>query len=387
MRTSRILLALTYSWSLLHAGTIPVTNTNDSGSGTLRAAVNAAQTGDTIVFSLPTGSTITLTSGELGITVGLTIQGPGAGALTINGNQSSRIFNITSANSVTISGLTLTGGAPSIDAYGGGAILIDTGESATTVNLTDMVVIHNDVTSAGNPLGGGIDNEGGTVTIMRSSIVNNISSFRGGGIQNQGFGSMTIINSTIANNTAGASGIGGGIRSLLALTLTDCTVYGNSAQTAGNLSSFAGGVDLQNTIVAGGVLLGGGGTGADLNGNFNSLDYNLIQDLTSAIISGTTAHSITGVSPRLGTLGGTPPVLTPQEGSPALGAGTAAAGVSVDERGVPRPAVHPDIGAVEVTPAPAPISAPALSAGGLAFCGLLILILSYLLHKSPIRRS
>ena len=69
--------------------TLTVSNTNDSGAGSLRAAIaqaNADGGGDTIVFSNVFNSPqrITLTSGELQLRGGATttIQGPGANLLT-----------------------------------------------------------------------------------------------------------------------------------------------------------------------------------------------------------------------------------------------------------------------------------------------------------------
>src|SRR5689334_23983839 len=47
------------------AATITVTTTADSGAGSLRQAILDAASGDTINFSLPANSTITLTSAEL----------------------------------------------------------------------------------------------------------------------------------------------------------------------------------------------------------------------------------------------------------------------------------------------------------------------------------
>src|SRR5262245_19554404 len=59
--------------------TLTVTNNLDSGAGSLRAAIKAASSGDTIVFdSSLAGQTITLTSGELAINQSLDIEGPGA---------------------------------------------------------------------------------------------------------------------------------------------------------------------------------------------------------------------------------------------------------------------------------------------------------------------
>ena len=69
---------------LAHATTITVTNSNDSGPGSLRQALIDANDGDTITFAV-TG-TIALTSGELLVDKSITISGPGAESLTVNGN-------------------------------------------------------------------------------------------------------------------------------------------------------------------------------------------------------------------------------------------------------------------------------------------------------------
>src|SRR6185369_3317147 len=75
-----------------HAATITVTNTNDSGPGSLRQALATANDGDMIVFSV-TG-TIGLTSGELLVGTSITISGPGAANLAVNGNAKTRLFHI-----------------------------------------------------------------------------------------------------------------------------------------------------------------------------------------------------------------------------------------------------------------------------------------------------
>ena len=59
-----------------------VTNTNDSGPGSLRQAITNAANGAVIKFSPKLdGDTITLTSGELDISKNITIEGPGAGSI------------------------------------------------------------------------------------------------------------------------------------------------------------------------------------------------------------------------------------------------------------------------------------------------------------------
>src|SRR3954453_15900789 len=92
----------------LRADTIVVTNTNDSGPGSLRQALADANNGDVIGFAV-TG-TIGLTTGELLVTKNITVSGPGAETLAVNGNNQSRVFHIPSGQTVTISGLTITNG-------------------------------------------------------------------------------------------------------------------------------------------------------------------------------------------------------------------------------------------------------------------------------------
>src|SRR6516162_6847721 len=90
------------------AATLTVTNSSDSGSGSLRNAVSHAKDGDTIVFDASlAGQTIALTSGEIAIKNSIDIEGPGADSLSVRGNDSSRIFNMGEGVSAKIAGLTL----------------------------------------------------------------------------------------------------------------------------------------------------------------------------------------------------------------------------------------------------------------------------------------
>lgn len=98
------------------AATITVTTLDDSGPGSLRDAIAASNSGDTINFAV-TG-TITLTSGELTVDKNLTITGPGSGSLTVERSTASgiprfRIFTMPDTGThftVSISGLTITKG-------------------------------------------------------------------------------------------------------------------------------------------------------------------------------------------------------------------------------------------------------------------------------------
>ena len=69
--------------------TLTVQNLNDSGAGSLRAAIAVAQSGDTINFANKLNGTIHLTTGPLNIMTGIDIKGPGTNKLTINGDRKS----------------------------------------------------------------------------------------------------------------------------------------------------------------------------------------------------------------------------------------------------------------------------------------------------------
>src|SRR6266513_5857108 len=122
---------------------ITVTNTNDSGPGSLRQALADANNGDTINFAV-TG-TIGLTSGELLVANSITISGPGAGNLAMNGNANSRVFHIGSGQTVTIADLTITNGA------GGGIYndhaVLTLNDCTITGNSSSFGTIHNDGTN------------------------------------------------------------------------------------------------------------------------------------------------------------------------------------------------------------------------------------------------
>src|SRR5262249_55448926 len=73
------------------ATTISVTNTNDSGPGSLRQALAIANDGDTIDATGVSG-TITLSSGVLLVGKSVTINGAGAEVLAVDGHATSSVF-------------------------------------------------------------------------------------------------------------------------------------------------------------------------------------------------------------------------------------------------------------------------------------------------------
>ena len=95
----------------LQASTVIVTSLNDSGTGSLRDAVNTA---DTVTFNPGLTGVIALTGGSLHIQHNITILGPGAASLTVSNtsgfNSDGRVFFCQSGTTNWISGLTIAGG-------------------------------------------------------------------------------------------------------------------------------------------------------------------------------------------------------------------------------------------------------------------------------------
>jgi hypothetical protein len=282
---------------------IVVTNTNDSGSGSLRNALAIANDGDTIDATGVSG-TILLTSGELQITHNVIINGPGAGSLAVNGNAASRVFE-NFASDVTISGFTVTNGLPPTgDNNGGGGILSHGGltligtnilnnnaggsfpppnaggggigiSAGGTLSVTASIISGNE--SQHGP-GGGIS-AGGTVTVSNSTINNNEGLCAAGGIAfNDTGGTLTVTSSTIIGNSvlgcpvsARAGWVltgGGGIVSSGSVTVINSTISGNTVAeggvpaTGGGVACF-GSVTVNNSTISGntvgGYMCEGGG--------------------------------------------------------------------------------------------------------------------------------
>ncbi len=219
--------------------TLTVTNDSDSGTGSLRAELALAQNGDTIVFSPKAHGTITLTSGPLEVATGVSIQGPGAGKLTVSGDNSSNVFDIGNGVTASISGMTITDGV-SPNYYEAGGIF-----NQGTLTLTNAVVTGNSAPAGTYAGAGGIENAG-TMTIGNSMISQNYGPVAGG---INSFGPLTITGSTISGNSANVGYGVGGIEGYNLLTITGSTISGNSGSD-GAINSF-GGLDLVRSAVSG----------------------------------------------------------------------------------------------------------------------------------------
>jgi len=160
--------------------------------------------------------------------------------LIIDAGQVSRVFNITTNGTVSISNLTIQKGKV-IDQGGAGIELI----FGATLLLNNVSILNNSaVKSSGSFFirGGGIDSIG-TLTITNSNINNNTADFQGGGIFFSS-GVLSLQNVAVNNNThAGNSGTGGGI----AVNSATSAIF-DSIHVSGNLASSAGGISISDTV-------------------------------------------------------------------------------------------------------------------------------------------
>ncbi len=324
------------------AVTIAVDSTADAdGACTLRHAITAANgdapTGgcaggsgaDTI--TIPAG-TYTLTragagedanaTGDLDVTSGLTIQGAGAGSTTVDAGGLDRVFHVIGGVTVTIRGLTITGGrtpdgAPGTNVSAPGDVPAEAGDAGAgpdgggilsegtltvescrvTGNRTGSGggggiavggngVLAGDSGSVGSGGSGGKGGAGGgiaargPVTVLRCEISDNATgdggrggdAFGGGGQNAAGNDNGGTGASAVAGGGGGA-GAGGGIFASVALVLRDSTVAGNRTGAAGDGGEATGGLSGKGSGTGQGGMgaagLGGaGGTGGNGGGIF-----------------------------------------------------------------------------------------------------------------------
>jgi len=208
-----------------------VTNLGDAGAGSLRQAIldaNTAAGADTISFAADVAGTIVLTSGELAVTGGVTITGPGSGVLAVSGNDNSRVFNIEADAPVTITGLTVTDGKVDGGNSGAGIASVD-----TDLVLSEVVLSSNRDTS-GFGYGGGLFFEGDLADlVLENSLVTGNSGVEdGAGIYVTFANSATITGSVLTDNVAVGDGGGVYLYGTDAI-ISDSTIAGNSASGGG----------------------------------------------------------------------------------------------------------------------------------------------------------
>jgi len=300
------------------AATSIVVNTDQDPSSfpfltSLRDAVDQANANplfDSVITFSPgmTGKTITLHAGELSLTRYVRIVGPGAGNLTVSGNDASRILHIIGPGKasygpvqVFVSGLTLT---HAVSPAGQGAGAIDV-EGQASLFLQDSVI-----SSSHAAVGGGIGITGvwrkdilgkydcfGDLTVTRSVISGNSATLSGGGISASYCTRTHIYDSTIIGNSAydyGGGLFAGGTAVYLgvATSLVSGNTVGGPASTVMGGAGIAVnnifyGTVIQDSTITGNVALAEGGGLAIVDSNGNTKIY-------SSTITGNYGYSFAG---------------------------------------------------------------------------------------------
>jgi hypothetical protein len=323
------------------ASAATVTNTNDSGPGSLRQAITEAVGGETI--AIPAG-TYELAS-VLTVNKSLTFNGAGARSTILDGGGATQILSIAApAAQVTITGVTLRNGKST----GGGAL-----SSSVPLTLTDSAILGNTSTGAG----GGVAIQA-AFTMERDLFAGNTATNSGGAIE---FAPPTPVVGTIADSTLtqnSSGSISGAVNeqnsSTETLHLVNDSFVGNAATSEGGAFRAWSGthIDYRNTLFARNTAASGpncewGGGAVVISLGYNAQDVNDPECLMNK------PTDMNTVIPELGPLqnnGGPTDTLLPAATSPLIGAGDPANCTGSDQRGVPRLQEGGcDIGATEST--------------------------------------
>jgi hypothetical protein len=332
------------------AASFAATTTDGGGPGSLRAALEAANSlpgADTIAIGV--SGTIELEEALPDISDDVEIKGPGADRLTVRrASGSFRIFHIVCCPSVEISDITIANGL----AQSGAGI-----ESTAELVLERVVVTENEAVASGGVKaaaeGGGILSFGSL--LLRESTVSDNRVVAADGLaqteaSDAGVGShnpTVIERSTITGNVASASSVAGDVRAQAggldlhseSTTVKSSTVSGNGAVAAGGGVAIAEGANLSaapGALVRDTIVSDPSGARSCAepvaSGGFN------IDDGASCGFFQPTDSSSTdpGLAPELAMNGASTPTLALQAGSVAIDRGNAF-GVGVDQRGLPRP--------------------------------------------------
>ncbi len=225
MKNPTILLLLFLS-TLCFSATVTVTNSSDSGAGSLRSAIATASSGDNIVFAATLANqTITLSSTlEIPVNKNLTINGLAAANLTISGNNLVRIFLLRSTSvqptTLILKNIKFINGRT--NEYGGAIKSEDVG----TINLENCSFTNCRADDGGSAVFSAYN---GFLTILNCNFTSNVSiannTERGSTVMVFGPNAATIKMSNFTNNKgingAAINGLNAG------LLIEDCNFIGN----------------------------------------------------------------------------------------------------------------------------------------------------------------
>jgi hypothetical protein len=260
-------VAITLPSGLTHAATFTVTNTNPTGAGSLRAAVDDAELAagaDVIVFQPGLTGTIDVGDPGLILTSELTIDGAGA-TISLTNSGDANIFRVNPGADLTLRNFTIANAAglePTIIVLDG---ILNAENMTFSDNIGDGAIINYGITTISGStftnnaadIGGAIYNsDDGILTISGSTFTNNradINFASGGAILNNSTNTATITGSTFTGNQAGNNG--GAISNGGLMIISASTFTGNTAPTGSAVAQPNYGFPL-NTVISGSSITG-----------------------------------------------------------------------------------------------------------------------------------
>jgi hypothetical protein len=248
---------------------IAITNCNDSGPGSLRAAMASVTNNSSIDFDQLTCSTITLTTGALTdpnvdslklLATPHVVAGRPVPAVTIDGNGNGRVIDHESGGELELQGLALRNGRTS-DAKGGGCVYSAGHVRTTATSVSGCVAT---AVGTGNALGGGIASND-AIELHFSTVSGNSAQANAGGYA-YGGGVFTRYGlyaaySTISGNSSIGFGYGGGASVLGYATIHSSVVSGNAASYGAGLALFGGSVGPGDLMIANSTIAQNHATG------------------------------------------------------------------------------------------------------------------------------
>jgi hypothetical protein len=312
-----IIFLFAFSNSAMATVAYTVTNLNDSGAGSLRAMITAANQNpdyDTINFQAGLTGSINLTSGELLIASTLKLTGPGANLLTVQSSPAAgvanfRVFRIKADSNLTVAikGLSVSNGGIFNDGFTANR------DAFNTLKLDSVFVHHS---------------PSGIISYGKLELTNSTVAFN----EYDGV-SVNARDSIISNTTVFANKLTGIRLRNIKLSITNCTITQNQPYTGGNkggIDAFDGIAYLRNTIVAGNtntmvtVDLGGSNVisrGNNLVGSTVGIYSTFINGVNGDIV-GSPENPVDPLFKPFGNYGGTTPTLPVSDTSKAYNAGS-----------------------------------------------------------------
>jgi hypothetical protein len=252
-----------------------VANCDDTGDGSLRDAIDHAESGDTIDLSkLGCGRIVLSHVLEVGVGT-LTMNGPGANALVVDGGVVDRVIDQTAYGTLTLSGLTIGYGA-AFDYGSGGCI-----SAISTLDVRDAIVKSCEMYGTTNGVGGGIS--AARLVLTRSTVSGNFAmgqlNASGGGIAVAG--DFTMRDSDVTGNRA--------------VTTYDHIEPKAESRAGGILASRGGSVTISGSTISGNVA---GNASLKLPGYFGGIAmygaYGAPALIENTTITGNSAASVNG---------------------------------------------------------------------------------------------